>query len=227
MVFGPGYAGAVDIVAHEMVHGIIQYEANLVYSDEPGAVNESIADIFGALIEFYAKSGNANWLIGEDAPGFSVERPLRSLAAPNLTLPDGTSLFDKKQNFSSTNRGQPDHYGDVLTADDPICGSTWLNDNGCVHFNSGILNKFAYLIAEGGEHRGTPVVGLGRAKLAHLTYRTLTTNLNQTATLMEAADGYLQSCLDLTQKKGSGFSESDCDQVLAAQQAVGLVYGGS
>jgi Zn-dependent metalloprotease len=227
MVFGPGYAGAVDIVAHEMVHGIIQYEANLVYSDEPGAVNESIADIFGALIEFYAKSGDANWLIGEDAPGFSAERPLRSLAAPNLALPDGTSLFDKTQNFSSTNRGQPDHYGDVLTADDPICGSTWLNDNGCVHFNSGILNKFAYLIAEGGEHRGTPVTALGRAKLAHLTYRTLTTNLNQTATLMEAADGYLQSCLDLTQKKGSGFSESDCDQVLAAQQAVGLVYGGS
>ena len=55
MVFGPGYAGAIDIVAHEMVHGIIQHEANLIYSDEPGAVNESIADIFGALIEFYAK----------------------------------------------------------------------------------------------------------------------------------------------------------------------------
>ncbi len=227
MVFGPGYAGAVDIVAHEMVHGIIQHEANLIYSDEPGAVNESIADIFGALIEFYAKSGNANWLLGESAPGYSADRPLRSLANPNLTLADGTSLFDKTQAFSTTNRGQPDHYGDVVTADDQICATTWLNDNGCVHFNSGILNKFAYLIAEGGEHRGTVVKPLGRQKLAHLTYRTVTANLNQTATLVEAAEGFLQSCLDLTQKKGSGFSESDCDQVLAAQQAVGLIYGSS
>jgi Zn-dependent metalloprotease len=227
MVFGPGYAGAVDIVAHEMVHGIIQHESNLIYSDEPGAVNESIADIFGALIEFYAKSGSANWLLGESAPGYSMERPLRSLADPNLTSPDGTSLFDKTQAFSSANRGQPDHYGDVVTADDQICATTWLNDNGCVHFNSGILNKFAYLIAEGGEHRGTPVQPLGRQKLAHLTYRTMTANLNQTATLIEAAEGFLQSCLDLTQKKGAGFTEQDCDQVLAAQQAVGLVYKGS
>jgi Zn-dependent metalloprotease len=227
MVFGPGYAGAVDIVAHEMVHGIIQYEANLIYSDEPGAVNESIADIFGALIEFYAKSGSGNWLLGENAPGFSMERPLRSLANPNLSLPDGTSLFDKSQAFSSANRGQPDHYGDVVTADDQICATTWLNDNGCVHFNSGILNKFAYLIAEGGQHRGTPVKALGRQKLAHLTYRTLTANLNQSSTLVEAAEGFLQSCLDLTQKKGAGFTEADCDQVLAAQQAVGLVYSGS
>ena len=227
MVFGPGYAGAVDIVAHELVHGIIQYEANLVYSDEPGAVNESIADIFGALIEFYAKSRSANWLLGEDAPGYSHDRPLRSLASPNLTSPDGTSLFDKSQAFSSSNRGQPDHYGDVVSPNDQICATTWLNDNGCVHFNSGILNKFAYLIAEGGTHRGTTVKPLGRHKLAHLTYRTLTANLNQTATLTEAAEGFLQSCLDLTQKKGAGFTEKDCDQVLAAQQAVGLVYGNS
>lgn len=227
MVFGPGYAGAVDIVAHEMVHAIIQYEANLVYSDEPGAVNESIADIFGALIEFYAKSGNANWLLGEDAPGYSAERPLRSLANPNLTSPDGTSLFDKSQAFSTSNRGQPDHYSELVSATDQICATTWLNDNGCVHFNSGILNKFAYLIAEGGVHRGTAVAPLGRQKLAHLTYRTLTANLNQTATLVEAAEGFLQSCLDLTQKPGAGFTEKDCDQVLAAQQAVGLVYGSS
>jgi Zn-dependent metalloprotease len=188
-------------------------------------VNESIADIFAALIEFYAKGSAANWLIGEAAPGYSLERPLRSLAAPNLTDPAGTSLFDKAQNFSSVNRGQPDHYADVVLPDDAICASTWLNDNGCVHFNSGILNKFAYLVSEGGTHHGTEVKGIGRAKLAHLTYRTLTTNLNQTATLVEAAEGYLQSCLDLTTKKGSGFTEGDCDQVLAAQQAVGLTFG--
>ncbi len=225
MVFGPGYADAVDIVAHEMVHGIIAHEANLIYSDEPGAVNESIADIFAALIEFYAKGPSANWLIGENAPGFTLEQPLRSLAAPNLADPTGTSLFNKNANFSTANRGQPDHFDDVVRPEDPICASTWLNDNGCVHFNSGILNKFAYLIAEGGTHRGTAVEGLGRLKLARLTYRTLTVNLNQTASLVETAEGFLQSCLDLTTSKTSGFTESDCNQVLAAQQAVGLIYG--
>ncbi len=225
MVFGPGYAGAVDIVAHEMVHGIIQHEANLIYSDEPGAVNEAFADIFAVLIEFYARSGRGNWLIGEDAPGFSMERPLRSLAHPNLTDEAGTATFDPSARFSSVNRGQPSHYGEVVRPDDPICASTWLNDNGCVHFNSGIINKFAHLIAEGGEHRGTIVTGIGLEKLGRLTYRTLTTQLNQTSDLMETAEGFLQSCLDLSFRKVGGFTEADCDSVMAAQQAVGLVFG--
>jgi Zn-dependent metalloprotease len=225
MVFGPGYAGAIDIVAHEMVHGIIQHEANLIYSDEPGAVNEGLADIFAVLIEFYARSGRGNWLIGEDAPGFSRERPLRDLAHPNLTNEAGTVTFDPNQRFSSVNRGQPSHYGEVVRPTDPICASTWLNDNGCVHFNSGILNKFAHLIAEGGEHRGTQVKGIGLAKLGRLTYRTLTTQLNQTSDLMETAEGFLQSCLDLASRKVGGFTESDCDSVMGAQQAVGLVFG--
>ncbi len=126
---------------------------------------------------------------------------------------------------SSANRGQPDHYGDVVTPDDPLCASTWLNDNGCVHFNSGILNKFAFLIADGGEHRGITVAGLGRIKLARLTYRTLTANLNESSTLSQAAEGFLQSCLDLSSAKIAGFKPSDCDSVMAAQQAVGLSFG--
>ncbi|MDX2308196.1 MAG: M4 family metallopeptidase [Hyphomicrobium sp.] len=225
MVFGPGYAGAIDIVAHEMVHGIIAHEANLVYSDEPGAVNEAIADIFGALIEDFAAGGDGTWLIGEAAPGFSKERPLRSLSNPNLTDETGTSLFDKKAVFSSVNRGQPDHYEDVVTPDDAICNSTWLNDNGCVHFNSGILNKFAYLLAVGGTHGGMTVEPIGTMKVARLTYRTLTTSLNATSGLLETADGYLQSCLDLAYGKIAGFTEADCNQVLAARQAVGLSFG--
>ncbi len=227
MVFGPGYANAVDIVAHEMAHGIISHEADLVYSDEPGAVNESISDIFGALIEFYAKGGSGNWLIGEDAPGYSAERPLRSLAAPNLADATNASLFNKDANFSSTNRGQPDHYDDLLTPDSQMCASTWMNDNGCVHFNSGILNKFAYLISEGGEHRGTTVKGIGKTKLARLTYRTLTTALNQSSNLTNAAEGFLQSCLDFSSAKSAGFVTADCNEVIAAQQAVGLSAPGS
>jgi Zn-dependent metalloprotease len=69
MVYGPGYAAALDIVAHEMTHGIIAHEKNLLYLNEPGAVNEALADIFGALIELDAKGDGGNWLIGEASPG--------------------------------------------------------------------------------------------------------------------------------------------------------------
>ncbi len=74
-------------------------------------------------------------------------------------------MFNRGVKFSLGNRGQPDHYSEVLTEDDQQCASTAYNDNGCVHFNSGILNKFAYLISEGGTHRGVAVNGLGRYKL--------------------------------------------------------------
>ena len=59
MVYGPGFAGALDVVGHEVTHGIIAHEADLVYADESGAVNEALADIFGTLIEFQARTAPA------------------------------------------------------------------------------------------------------------------------------------------------------------------------
>ncbi len=227
MVYGPGFASAVDIVAHEMTHGIISHEKNLLYLNEPGAVNESLADIFGSLIELNAKGEGGNWLIGESAPGFSTTAPLRSLANPNLADENGKSMFDRSVAFSLANRGQPDNYAEVLTPDDPICGSTSYEDNGCVHFNSGILNKFAYLIAEGGEHRGVKVTGIGRAKLARIAYRAMTAGLNQSSDLLQAAQAFSDSCLELANGKLGGFIPDDCKQVTAAQQAVGLLAAGS
>lgn len=222
MVYGPGYAGAIDIVAHEMTHGVIAHEKNLLYLNEPGAVNESLSDIFGALIELDYKGDGGNWLIGEASPGFSITQPLRSLADPNLKDDNGLSRFDRTKRFSLSNRGQPDHYSEVLTPDDEICGSTAYEDNGCVHFNSGILNKFAYLIAEGGTHRGTDVTGIGRYKLARLAYRAMTIGLNQSSGLIEAASAFSEGCLELQSAKAAGFTKFDCDQVSNAQRATGL-----
>jgi len=222
MVYGPGYAGALDIVAHEMTHGIIAHEKNLLYLNEPGAVNESLADIFGALIEFDARGDGGNWLIGESSPGFSITSPLRSLADPNLKDANNKSMFDRAARFSLANRGQPDHYSDVLTPDDPQCGSTAYQDNGCVHFNSGILNKFAYLISEGGTHRGVTVQGIGRYKLARITYRAMTVGLNQSSTLAHAANAFVEGCFELAGAELGGLIPSDCDQVVASQKAVGL-----
>lgn len=222
MVYGPGYADALDIVAHEMTHGIITHEKNLLYLNEPGAVNESIADIFGALIELEFKGEAGNWLIGERTPGFSATQPLRSLADPNLRDGDGRSMFDRTQRFSLSNRGQPDHYSEVLTPADTMCNSTAYNDNGCVHFNSGILNKFAYLVAEGGTHRGVTVRGIGRYKLARITYRAMTVGLNRSSTLSQAANAFAEGCFELASGGIAGLAQADCEQVTASQRAVGL-----
>ena len=224
MVYGPGYAGALDVVGHEMVHGVIAHEANLVYDGQPGAVNEALADIFGALIE--QAQGGGNWTIGEAVPGFSPEKPLRNLADPHLTGPNGVSRFDKKARYSTeTNRGQPDHMSDLMNRTHELCRTT--NDffNGCVHFNSGILNKAAYLIAQGGEHKGVSVTGIGTDKLGRIVYRSLTTKLNAASDFSDTSDAFLQSCVDLTKSAQFDFVASDCVSVEKAFQAVGLVAG--
>jgi len=222
MVYGTGYAGALDIVAHEMTHGVIAYEKNLLYLNEPGAVNESLADIFGTLIELDAKGDGGNWLIGESLPGFSITSPLRSLADPHLRDGNGKSLFDRTQRYTLGNRGQPDHYSEVLTPDDQICGSTAYDDNGCVHFNSGILNKFAFLVSEGGTHHGTTVTGIGRPKLARIAYRAMTVGLNQSSGLAATANAFVEGCNELASAQVAGIVPADCNQVAASQRAVGL-----
>lgn len=227
MVYGPGYANSLDIVAHEMTHGVISQEKNLLYMNEPGAVNESLADIFGSLVEMHARIPYGNWMIGDLAPGFSAASPLRNMGDPQLHDADGKSMFDRTQRYAMVNRGQPDNYGDRLTTDDKLCASTRYQDNGCVHFNSGILNKFAYLISEGGEHRGVTVTGIGRFKLARIAYRTMTAQLNESSGLIEAADGFALSCLELSEAGVGGITTSDCEQVFQAEQATGLVLGSS
>jgi len=218
MVFGPNFAGAVDVVGHEITHGVISFEADLLYSDEAGAVNESLADIFGTLIEFNVKGSAGNWLIGESLPGFSMTSPLRNMANPNMADDANHSLFNKAQAYSAGNRGQPSRYDQYVQVSDPICATTSDVENGCVHFNIGILNKFAYLVSEGGEG----VTGIGRQKLARIAYRAVTAKLNKSSGLINAADAFAQSCTDLADANVGGLTAGDCKQVLAAQQAVGL-----
>jgi Zn-dependent metalloprotease len=221
MVYGPGFAGALDVVGHEVTHGIIAHEADLVYADESGAVNEALADIFGTLIEFQARDGAGNWAIGESLPGYSEASPMRSMAEPHLKGQGNASLFNKAQPFSVTNRGQPDHYSEYVARSDTLCDTTWDYLNGCVHFNSGVLNKLAYLVSEGGEHKGQTVSGIGRLKLARIVYRALTTKLNATSSLVHAADSFVAACTDLV-GVAAGITAQDCVQVENARRAVGL-----
>jgi len=226
MVYGPGFAAALDVVGHEVTHGIIAHESDLVYADEPGAVNEALADIFGTLIELHAREGRGNWVMGEGLPGFSEASPMRSLADPHLSKGPGTTLFNKSQPYSSAaNRGQPDHYSEYVARTDPICDTTWDYLNGCVHFNSGILNKFAYLISEGGRQKDVTVTGVGRNKLARIAYRALTARLNATSGLVQAAEAFVAACSELAAASVAEITTQDCVQVEKAQLAVGLAPG--
>src|SRR5262249_20710398 len=123
----------------------------------------------------------------------------------------------------ASNRGQPDHYDEFVQRSDRICDSSTDFINGCVHMNSGVLNKFAYLISEGGQHRSVTVTGIGRNKLARIAYRALTARLNQTSGLMQAADAFLAACSDFAGAGAAGITAQDCIQVDKARLAVGLV----
>jgi Zn-dependent metalloprotease len=138
MVFGDGDAKlfkdftGITIVAHELTHGIVQYSGGLDYKNQSGALNESCADIFGALTDQYQKkqeAKDASWLVGEGLFGPSVNGvSLRSMIEPGNAYND--SVLGKDP--------QPYHMrGYVRTT----------SDNGGVHINSGIPNHAFYLLS--------------------------------------------------------------------------------
>ncbi|PGL71098.1 M4 family metallopeptidase [Bacillus sp. AFS055030] len=182
-------SGAVDVVGHEFTHAVTQHSAELVYASEPGAINESISDIFGTLIEFDTKKKD-NWQIGEDVftPGRSGDA-LRSMSDPTLNE-------------------NPDHYSNRYRG---------ILDNGGVHWNSGISNKAAYLISEGGTHYGVNVKGIGKEKLGKIYYRALTNYLTPVADFVQLRLSVIQATKDLY-----GKNSPEVQSVENAFNAVGI-----
>ncbi len=121
--FNKPLARSLDVGGHEMSHGVIQETAGLEYQDESGALNESFADVFGAMID------RSNWILGEDVvnPAVFPTGALRDMQDPHN---GGTSLNDP--GF------QPKHVNEQYSG---------TNDNGGVHINSGIPNHAFYLFA--------------------------------------------------------------------------------
>jgi len=140
MVFGDGdniifgsFTKDIDVIGHELTHGVTQYSSGLIYQGQSGALNESISDVFGSMVkQFHLKqqSVDADWLIGAGlfAPGISGIA-LRSMSAP------GTAYNDPKIGGKDPQPANMLNF--VITT----------ADAGGVHINSGIPNHAFYLIA--------------------------------------------------------------------------------
>lgn len=125
----------LDVIGHELTHGMVQFEIQLNYEDQAGALHESFADVFGSMIKQWKageKAIDADWLVGENLFTKNVKaKAIRSLKAPG-TAYDDPVLGGKDP--------QPSHMRDYLDTD---------SDNGGVHINSGIPNHAFYLAAAG------------------------------------------------------------------------------
>jgi len=186
MTYGEGFAAADDVVGHELTHGVTQFSSNLFYYYQSGAINESLSDVFGELIDLGNGSGadtpELRWQIGEDIPIDGLTRNMTN--PPSLGDPDRT--------------GSPLYYGEI-------------GDNGGVHSNSGVNNKAASLIADGGSFNGYTISGLGLAKTGQIYYRVNTTLLTSGSDYQDLGDALKLACSSLI---GSfGFTATDCVEV--------------
>jgi Zn-dependent metalloprotease len=206
-VLGRGFAGADDVVAHEMTHGVIERTADLVYWYQSGAINESMADVFGELVDQTHRGppGDVDddeaWWLGEDL----YFGPTRSMSRPR-------------------DYGQPDRVG----------GPRWTTaaryaDNGGVHRNSGPGNRAAYLVATGATVDGTRVPGLGPRKTARIYWSTLN-SLTSAADYADLHAVLPQACRELAADEAVDFGpgailEQDCALVQHAVDVTGMADG--
>src|SRR5262245_18366346 len=211
MVFGDGdqdlftgFTKSLDVIAHELTHGVTENTAGLVYHKQPGALNESISDVFGSLVKQWTlkqDAGSADWLIGADVftPGLEGDA-LRSMKAPGTAYDN--DLIGKDP--------QPAHMENFQTLPD-----TRFGDNGGVHINSGIPNHAFYLVAVeiGGHDWDAP---------GHIWYETLPNNMGSQAKFQDFADATVGVASRLY-----GPSSSELVAVREAWREVGIqVKGG-
>ena len=182
MTYGDGTSfttlTALDVAGHEMSHGVTSRTANLTYSGESGGLNEANSDIFGTMIEFYARGGSGatigntggNWTIGEQL----ATNPLRWMYKPSL---DGAS---------------PDAWSSTIGSLD-------------VHYSSGPMNRCFYFLSAGATTTGntsttllpTGMTGIGNDKASAIWFRTLTVYLTSSSNYAAARTGAISAAKDL------------------------------
>ncbi|MGH8969847.1 MAG: M4 family metallopeptidase, partial [Actinomycetes bacterium] len=202
MVYGEGFAVADDVVAHEMTHGVTDATSGLFYWHQSGAINESMSDVFSELVDLADSTSGVDdpadrWLLGEDLSGGAG----RDMEEP--------TAFE-----------QPDRVG----------GTYWdldlsYEDSGGVHTNSGVGNKAAFLITDGGTFNGRTVAGIGEAKTANV-YWEANKRLTPAADYADLAAALQQGCQELAATAAAGFTTTDCDSVTAAVEATQMTAVG-
>ena len=208
MVFGDGdgqvfnrFTASLSVIGHELAHGVTQYSAGLAYRNQAGALNESLSDVFGALVEQYVRqqsAAEASWLIGEGLFTNQVQgAALRSMKAPGTAYDDDVLGKDP----------QPDSMdGYVHTS----------ADNGGVHLNSGIPNRAFYVVA-------TTLGGNAWEAPGHIWYDTLTGgSLPAAATFSAFAKATAASARELY-----GAESREHDAVRQAWETVKVKYPGA
>lgn len=217
MVYGDGAStfkplGAFDVTAHELGHAVCQETANLVYQRESGALNEGLSDIWGTVIENAYAPEKQNFLIGEDitkvAPNY-----LRSMSNPNSGLSK-----------------QPDTYKGTYWKDasNSCIPNPDTNDNCGVHYNSGVLNYWFYLLVTGGSGTNDignsfTVAGIGFEKAAKIVYRLETSYLTANSNYNNALTYGIQSAKDLF---GADSAEHQATQNAFYAVGLGTAYSG-
>lgn len=201
MVYGDGYH-VLDVTGHELTHGVTHATSGLLYSYQSGAIDEAMSDVMGEIIDLAVNPQKRNtdqaWLEGEelDTPS-GVQGPLRDLEDP-------------------TTYGFPDRMTSQHWETDPNH-----EDYGGVHSNSGVGQKTAYLMAEGGDFNGYQIQGLGLAKTFKIWW-----SLNN---LMTSGTDYKQmfqlmpiACEKNIGREGSFITDADCAEVDKAIRATEL-----
>jgi len=193
MVYGDRYEYALadDVVAHELTHGVTQYESNLFYSYQSGAINESFSDLWG---EYYDQTNGLGtdsayyrWKLGED-----VLSPIRDMSNP--------PAFGDPDKMSS-----PNYYEGE-------------DDSGGVHINSGVNNKAVFMMVDGGTFNGKTVTALGWTKTSAIYYEANTNLLSSGADYFDLYYALQQACTNLIGQKG--ITAGDCTEVKDAVDAV-------
>ena len=186
---------SLDVLAHELTHGVIDHSASLVYAYQSGALNESIADVFAAFIESWAGEDDA-WLFGEDT-SFG---PFRDLSRP--------AAYDQPASMRDflNARMEEDNGGIHTNSSIPSLAAHLITEGG-THPGSGVA-----------------VRGIGRAKAERIYYKALTEFLGPTTNFLDARDALVASCAELAEfgAKSLGITFRDCGAVSNGFAAVGI-----
>lgn len=208
IVFGDGdgvyyrnFSSALDVVTHELTHGVTQFSSNLIYWGESGALNEAFSDIMGVCAEFYFQPPGygrlySDWWEGEDI---------------FINFGQAFRYFDDPSRKTFWAGPYPDHYSKRYY------GSSY--DNEFVHINSSIANHCFYLLANGGTNKtsGISVQGIGIDKASKIFYKGFVDYLWESSNFHHARIATVQAASDIY-----GSTSTEKRRVEEAWTAVGV-----